>query len=430
MFLRRASFSSLHLQPHRRYGGLPVAKYPGETTDRTVVQCVSEDPVRLLQWFRSAGLLIGDFCISGHSVTCRLGHHTSDTQLAAALAQLATERDTVAPADALATMVTVQSSTRTPFFPTSPSELGRLALSTLVGGKDLLNDDHPGFKDQNYLLQRQRIAKNAADFKQGNCIPDVEYSPEENRTWATVNQRLMALYPRFACAEHLASLRLFARGCGMSAGSIPQLQTISRFLYSQTGFSLRPVQGLLEPRDFLYHLAFRQFASTQYIRHHSKPLYTPEPDICHELLGHCPMLLNPEFADFTQAIGLASLGASDEDIERLATCYWFSVEFGLCRQDGKLRAYGAGLLSSFGEMEHALGPRSSSERSPDFRAWDPFAAADQDYPITTYQPVYYVAESFADARAKLRAFTDSINRPFTVRHNAFTNSVIVTEDPL
>lgn len=185
------------------------------------------------------------------------------------------------------------------------------------------------------------------------------------------------------------------------------------------------------------------------------------------------MFADPDFADFSQEIGLASLGASDADIKRLATCYWHSVEFGLLRQRSSfagpdctsdatattVKAYGAGLLSSFGELEHGckdayfpvLGANSTAssttekpsynsspaqkDPAPQYRAdgslkptllpWDPEVACVTDYPITTYQPKYFVAESLADAKLKMRAFCERLQKPFHARYNPLTNSIWV-----
>ena len=134
------------------------------------------------------------------------------------------------------------------------------------------------------------------------------------------------------------------------------------------------------------------------------------------------MFADHAFADLSQEIGLASLGASDEDIERLARCYWYSVEFGLLRENGKLKAYGAGVLSSFGELE-----RACAGDLPDaaFRPWDPEAAARQPYPITEFQPCYRVADSLQDAKARMRDFCESLSRPFHARYNAAAQRIWV-----
>jgi len=136
------------------------------------------------------------------------------------------------------------------------------------------------------------------------------------------------------------------------------------------------------------------------------------------------MFADRDFCDFSQEIGLASLGASDEDILKLARCYWYSVEFGLCKEDGQPKAYGAGLLSSFGELEYACNDEHpGADNPPQILEWDPEVAAHQDFPITTYQPVYFLAESLQDAKLKMREFCEDLPRPFFALHNAQTNSV-------
>ncbi len=134
---------------------------------------------------------------------------------------------------------------------------------------------------------------------------------------------------------------------------------------------------------------------------------------------------------------MASLGASDEDILKLARCYWHSVEFGLCREEGKNKAYGAGLLSSFGELEYSCKERTENEIQeqvgktdsdgmplcPEIKPWDPAVAAMQDFPITTYQPVYFLAESLQDAKLKMRRYCEKLPRPFFALYNAQTETV-------
>jgi len=310
------------------------------------------------------------------------------------------------------------------WFPRHISELDMIANRTLDAGIDL-ESDHPGFNDDVYRQRRQMLTESAKNHKWDKPIETIDYSPEEIATWGAVWDKMEDLWDKYACKEYKQSMELMKDHCHYGRDRIPQQEDISNFLMSRTNFRMRPVAGLLSSRDFLNGLAFRVFFSTQYIRHHSMPLYTPEPDICHELLGHAPMFLDRDFADFSQEIGLASLGASDEDVQKLAWCYWHSVEFGLCREDGQHKAYGAGLLSSFGELEYACSQDhlDSEQQSPQFKPWDPNVAATQEFPITTYQPIYFVAESLNDAKLRMRKFCEDLPRPFFALHNSQNDTV-------
>jgi phenylalanine-4-hydroxylase len=316
---------------------------------------------------------------------------------------------------------------RVPWFPRHIRELDRIANNTLEAGSDL-QSDHPGFNDPEYRARRALIDELARGYRHGQQIPVVEYTPQEVQTWNAVYRRLRDLHRRYACAEYLRVFEVMARECGYAADNVPQVRTINDFLRQRTGFRLRPVAGLLGSRDFLNGLAFRVFFSTQYLRHHSKPLYTPEPDVVHELIGHAPMFADPAFADLSQEIGLASLGATDEEIERLARCYWFSVEFGLLREQGELKAYGAGLLSSFGELEYACSPDRPAggvEQRACLLPWEPAKAAARAFPITEYQPCYFVAESLQEAKARMQEYCRTLARPFYARYNAASESIWV-----
>ncbi len=306
------------------------------------------------------------------------------------------------------------------WFPRHAGELDHIANNTLEAG-DALHADHPGFADRAYRARRAVVDRLARDYRHGGEFPVVRYTASENATWHVVYERLATLRRRYACVEYRRALVDLERHCAFGSERVPQGRDVSAFLESRSGFRLRPVAGLLSARDFLAGLAFRVFFSTQYIRHGSRPFYTPEPDICHELIGHAPMFADAAFAELSQEIGLASLGATDEDIERLSRCYWHSVEFGLLREVGELKAYGAGLLSSFGELEHACATTSDAT----FVAWDPAVASLQAYPVTEYQPVYFVAESLQDAKIRMRGFCESLPRPFYARYHPATESVWV-----
>jgi len=219
-------------------------------------------------------------------------------------------------------------------------------------GPDLA-PDHPGFGDASYARRRAAVARLALAHVPGTPPPVVEYGADELATWRAALARLSApdMLPKHACREYLDSFRRL----NFSADHVPQLADVDALLSREAGWRVRPVAGLMHPRDFLAGLAFRTFHSTQYVRHPSQPGYTPEPDLVHELVGHAPMLLVPSYARMAEAVGRASLGASEAQLWHLVKVYWFAIEFGVLWEEGEggrqLKAFGAGILSSSAEME-------------------------------------------------------------------------------
>jgi phenylalanine-4-hydroxylase len=256
-----------------------------------------------------------------------------------------------------------------------------------------LPDDHPGVHDPVYRQRRAAIALAGSGYRPGYPIPDVDYSPEEDDLWRIVSTELAAKHADYACKEYLVG----AERLVLPTTRVPQLKEVDERVAALTGFRIQPVPGLVPTRDFYGALARRTFFSTQYVRHHSVPFYTPEPDIIHEIIGHANMLANDIFADLYESAGRASLRAkSDEALEFFSRVFWFTLEFGVVMERGEAKAYGAGLLSSFGEID--------TFRQVDLQEWDLAKMGDLSYDITHYQPILFRARSFTELVSELNGF--------------------------
>jgi phenylalanine-4-hydroxylase len=260
--------------------------------------------------------------------------------------------------------------------------------------------EHPGAKDPEYRKRRDYIASLAKKFRETGQITDVEYNEDEQSVWRHVAGELEELHQKKASSFYLKA----KKDLGISNDRIPQLTEMNKRLQETTGFRLAPIEGLVNTRSFLSWLSWRTMLSTQYIRHHSRPGYTPEPDIVHEAIGHIPMFTNSDFADFSQFIGHGARMANDEQLEGLGRIYWFTVEYGLVEADNDIKAFGAGLLSSFKELKNAFS--DNVERRPFVLE----EVIEQDYTYSHMQPVLYIAHSYKFLKEETRRYIESFGK--------------------
>lgn len=213
----------------------------------------------------------------------------------------------------------------------------------------------------------------------------IKYSVEENQVWTLLFERQQKLLPGRACDEFLNGLQCL----GLSAETIPQLPDVSKTIKSMTGWEVAPVQALISARAFFELLAQRRFPAATFIRTKDELDYVKEPDIFHELFGHCPLLTNPIYAQFMQDYACKVLTFPESDWALLQRLFWFTVEFGLINTPSGVRAYGGGILSSISETVYSV------ENEEALRVlFNPVAAFRTPYRIDMLQRVYFVINDF------------------------------------
>jgi phenylalanine-4-hydroxylase len=219
------------------------------------------------------------------------------------------------------------------------------------GDSPVLDPKHPGIDDAEYVARRRSFYHLAREYRVGRKgIPRIDYTPDEDRVWGCIVSRLEPIQRERACATYLRGRRRLA----MDTRRMPQLAALDAETRAAAGLALVPAEGMIPSREFFAYLADHRMPCTQYLRHHARPEYTPEPDAVHDVLGHVPLLMNRGYAAIVAALGRGGAAADERGLTAFSRLYWFTVEFGLIEEDGETKILGAGLLSSFGEMEHAL----------------------------------------------------------------------------
>ncbi len=219
-------------------------------------------------------------------------------------------------------------------------------------------------------------------------IPDarglISYPDAENAVWRDLYARQKALLPGRACRAFVQGIDLLE----LPHDRVPQLAEVNDRLQEVSGFGVEPVPALISPKRFFTLLAERRFPAATFIRRREDFDYLQEPDVFHEIFGHCPMLTLPAYADYLQAYGETALRLDKSYLWMMQRLFWFTVEFGLIETEEGIRIYGAGIASSAGETPYAL-----ESDKPERRPFDALTVFRTPYRIDIFQTVYYVIDS-------------------------------------
>lgn len=211
------------------------------------------------------------------------------------------------------------------------------------------------------------------------------YTNEQHSIWAELVGRRLPQLQEHACDEYLQGFEQI----GLRPDLIPNLSEVNRRLGPKTGWNATPVSGFLPAAAFFEMLAVRMFPTTTWLRSRASLEYTPEPDIFHDVFGHVPMHAHPVFADFLAHYGqVCSALAGKDSLERMGRLFWFTVEFGVIRQKGKIKLYGSGLISSHRESTYVI------EGGPEIRDFNIEQVLNQEFSTSEMQKVLYAVESF------------------------------------
>jgi phenylalanine-4-hydroxylase len=257
-----------------------------------------------------------------------------------------------------------------------------------------LEPGHPGLGDDAYIQRRKELFALCRKHRRERLGPPlIDYTAEETRIWREVSPQLDELHVQHASEIYLHAKRELA----ITRDEIPQLRHLSERLRRETNIHLVPAEGALPYRTFYQYIGERGFPVTQFIRHGSHPEFTPEPDMIHDCLGHVPPLMNRDYAELLVLIGKAVAAATHgEQVLSLKRFSWFSIEFGLIEEAGNTKVFGAGILSSTGEIPYSL---FSSEvtRQP----FETNVVINTDYDPSRMQDHLFIAPSFPFLRYEL-----------------------------